>query len=42
MRKVIIGLFIIFMLGFLLLEIITVVDLVNDKQPPTVWIGDEH
>lgn len=40
MKRVILVLFIIFMISFLLLEIITVIDLLNDKQPPLIWIDE--
>ena len=42
MKKLVAIIFVLFLLGFLLLEIVTVVDLLNDRQPPTVWIGDEY
>lgn len=40
MRKVVLTLFIIFMICFLALEIFTVVELMSNKQDPLVWIED--
>lgn len=42
MKKVVLTLFVIFMIAFLILEIVTVIDLLNDKQPPLMWIENEY
>lgn len=39
MRKVVLVLFIILMIGMLVLEVATVVDLLNDRQP-LLWIDE--
>ena len=42
MKRIILALFIIFMIGFLVLEMATVVSLVKDKQPPLIWIDERN
>ncbi len=39
MRKVIIALFILFMIYFLVMEIVTVINLIKDNNPP-LWIEE--